>query len=96
MTYLELIDECPELLAERNAKRRYQAQLARHPDPRDPDWPGHAEEPEAEPEPLEALIAFVRGQCDLAEKHLKAGRRENAVLAMHDADFEIAEALGLS
>lgn len=46
MTHLELIDECPELLAERNAKRRYQAQLARHPDPRDPDWPGHAEEPE--------------------------------------------------
>ena len=29
-----------DLLAERRCQQRYRAQLARHPDPRDPDYPG--------------------------------------------------------
>ena len=32
--------ERSELLADRKAERRYLSQLARHPDPRDPDYPG--------------------------------------------------------
>lgn len=46
MDQLEFEDTCAELRAEVAHQKRYQAQLARHPDPRDPDWPGHAEEPE--------------------------------------------------
>jgi hypothetical protein len=33
-------DNREELLQQRNAERRYQRELARHPDPRDPDYPG--------------------------------------------------------
>ena len=96
MTYFDsLPDDCAELAADRRKLQQYRAKLARHPNPQDPDFPG-PEEYEEEPEPIEALIASVREFCDLAEKHLKANRKENAVLAMHDADFEIAEALGLS
>ncbi|MBT2326076.1 hypothetical protein J7E62_27485 [Variovorax paradoxus] len=36
-------DEREDLIQERNAERRYQRELARHPDPRDPDYPGDEE-----------------------------------------------------
>lgn len=32
-----------DLRAEAAANRRYHALLCRHPDPRDPEWPGHCE-----------------------------------------------------
>lgn len=97
MTYLDTLDDCDELIADRKHAVRLRNLLARHPNPQDPDHPIDCEaRAEAEPDPLEALIAFVRAQCEKAEKHLEAGRRENAVLAMHDADFEIAKATGLS
>lgn len=38
--------EVQDLLAERVATRRYAAQLAAHPDPRDPDYPGDEEDEE--------------------------------------------------
>lgn len=38
----ELFDDYRnELAAEDKARRRLRNQLSRHPDPRDPDWPGH-------------------------------------------------------
>ena len=36
--------ERSELLAERKSERRYLSQLSRHPDPRDPDYPGPDED----------------------------------------------------
>lgn len=41
-------DTRAELLAERNASRRYFNACMAHPDPRDPDWPGHWVEEEDE------------------------------------------------
>ncbi len=35
-----------ELIAQDRASRQYQAELLRHPDPRDPDYPGDIEEDE--------------------------------------------------
>ena len=37
-----------ELRADDLRQRRYRAALSRHPDPRDPDYPGDLEEEEAE------------------------------------------------
>ena len=50
---IPIFDECDEitaaeLRAEDLRKRRYLAALSRHPDPRDPDYPGDLEEEEAE------------------------------------------------
>ena len=42
--YDELIAE--ELKQEAVAERRRRAQATSHPDPRDPEWPGHADTPE--------------------------------------------------
>jgi hypothetical protein len=39
-----------ELIAESKAMRRYQRQLAAHPDPRDPDHPDEPEEQDNDPE----------------------------------------------
>lgn len=52
---IPIFDECDEitaaeLRAEDLRKRRYLAALSRHPDPRDPDYPGDLEEEEAEAE----------------------------------------------
>lgn len=46
--YDEYDDVKAELLAERRAEQRYRGRLMRHPDPRDPDWPGHDAEADAE------------------------------------------------
>ena len=45
------LDEYDELIAEglkqeAEAERRKRAQAMFHPDPRDPEWPGHADTPE--------------------------------------------------
>ena len=49
---LDEIDEstAAELRADDLRQRRYRAALSRHPDPRDPDYPGDLEEEEAEAE----------------------------------------------
>lgn len=52
---IPIFDECDEitaaeLRAEDLRKRRYLAALSRHPDPRDPDYPGDLEDAEAEAE----------------------------------------------
>ena len=49
---LDEIDEstAAELRAEDLRRRRYLAALSRHPDPRDPDYPGDLEDAEAEAE----------------------------------------------
>jgi hypothetical protein len=45
--YDDFDDDLDELRRERQARRRYSAQLSRHPDPRDPDHPVIEEQEEA-------------------------------------------------
>lgn len=50
MIYEASPEELDRMRYEDQARRRYANQLARHPDPRDPDWPGHwLDEDEGEP-----------------------------------------------
>jgi hypothetical protein len=50
MSYFYPMDETDrnELIAESKAMKRYQRQLAAHPDPRDPDYPGDLDEEDEE------------------------------------------------
>ena len=41
-------DTIAELKAEARAEKRWRDRLAAHPDPRDPEWPGHEREDDSD------------------------------------------------
>ena len=69
--------ERSELLADRKAERRYLSQLSRHPDPRDPDYPGPDEDDASRaPERLGGIYITATNGHVLAIIHDKDGTLE--------------------
>lgn len=54
-----------DLAAQDRAARAYSRQLYRHPDPRDPEWPGHAREAH-----VEDVIEKAKEQAAVARDYL--------------------------
>jgi hypothetical protein len=72
-------DDAPDdLIAEARAERRYLNQLTRHPDPRDPDHPDHAEDDMSQPLSLKLQICIVWEQLDDAIDHIRKDDHEAA------------------
>lgn len=93
MDQLEFEDTCAELRAEVAHQKRYQAQLARHPDPRDPDWPGHAEEPEEES--LSAHLTTIAEWLAVANVAINIGDMRRVRQAIDEIHCECSQALGM-
>ena len=76
-----------DLAAQDRAARAYSRQLCRHPDPRDPDWPGHAAELGGrEKTQVAADIELARDWCDLAMHAARDGRASDARRHLLEAD----------
>ena len=77
-----------ELAAQDRAARAYSRQLCRHPDPRDPDWPGHAAELGGREKTKVAAdnIELARDWCDRAMHAARDGRASDARRHLLEAD----------
>ena len=77
-----------ELAAQDRAVRAYSRQLSRHPDPRDPDWPGHAAELGGREKIQVAAdnIELARDWCDRAMHAARDGRASDARRHLLEAD----------
>lgn len=93
MDQLEFEDTCAELRAEVAHQKRYQARLAAHPDPRDPDWPGHAEEPEESS--LTTHISTIAEWLAIARQANDRGDSAKAIRAIDEIHCECSSALGM-
>ena len=74
--------------AQDRAARAYSRQLCRHPDPRDPDWPGHAAELSGREKTQVAAdnIELARDWCDRAMHAARNGRASDARRHLMEAD----------
>ena len=77
-----------DLAAQDRAARAYSRQLSRHPDPRDPDWPGHAAELDSREKTQVAAdnIELARDWCDRAMHAARDGRASDARRHLMEAD----------
>ena len=77
-----------DLAAQDRAARAYSRQLSRHPDPRDPDWPGHAAELDSREKTQVAAdnIELARDWCDRAMHAARNGRASDARRHLMEAD----------
>lgn len=88
MTHREITSDMADLIAQDQAARLYSRRLIEHPDPRDPDWPGH----EREANQRSALEQFAedmetaRDWCDRAAHAARAGRKAEAKAHLMEAD----------
>lgn len=93
MDELEYEDTCAELRAEVAHEKRYQAKLSAHPDPRDPDWPGHADEPESDS--LASHLQTIAEWLSIALLANERGDTKRIRQCIDEIHVECAVALGM-
>lgn len=84
--------EVAELTAEREADDIHAGQLARHPDPRDPDHPGHAE---PDDEGFTAHIQTIAEWLSIALLANERGDTKRIRQCIDEIHVECAVALGM-
>jgi len=84
--------EVAELTAEREANERYAGQLARHADPRDPEWPGHGE---PDDESLTAHLQNIAEWLSIALLSSERGDTKRIRQCIDEIHCECSSALGM-
>lgn len=78
-----------------SAAKAYRRALILHPDPRDPDWPGHADTSEGVTlKDVAERMDLARDWCDRAAHAAHHGRAHDARLHLQEAEELIRDIFG--
>lgn len=84
-------DTIDDLRAEDRKRRQYQARLAAHPDPRDPDYPGD----DPEESSLATHLTNIAEWLAIAKQANDRGESAKAIRAIDEIHCECSAALGM-